>query len=170
LERKGGVNCPYCGFKEDKVVDSRATAENSAIRRRRECLKCGQRFTTYEYIEDVSLMVIKRDGRRQAFDRKKILTGIMKACEKRPISVDKMEEIATSIERAVQKKSDREVSSRFIGELVMERLKLIDDVAYVRFASVYRQFQDVSEFMKALSEILQREKMQRDKVKKRRKA
>jgi transcriptional repressor NrdR len=164
------MNCPYCGFKEDKVVDSRATAENSAIRRRRECLKCGQRFTTYEYIEDVSLMVIKRDGRRQAFDRKKILTGIMKACEKRPISVDKMEEIATSIERAVQKKSDREVSSRSIGELVMERLKSIDDVAYVRFASVYRQFQDVSEFMKALSEILQREKIQRDKVKKRRKA
>lgn len=163
------MNCPYCGFKEDKVVDSRATAENSAIRRRRECLKCGQRFTTYEYIEDVSLMVIKRDGRRQGFDRKKILSGIMKACEKRPISVDRMEEMVTVIERAIQKRSDREVSSRLIGELVMERLKLVDDVAYVRFASVYRQFQDVSEFMKALNEIFKREKSGSIKVKKRRK-
>jgi len=153
------MNCPYCGFKEDKVIDSRATAENSAIRRRRECAKCGQRFTTYEYIEDISLMVIKKDGRRQSFDRKKILAGIMRACEKRPISIDKMEEIVTSIERSIQKKSDREVSSRLIGELVMERLKLLDDVAYVRFASVYRSFQDVSQFMKALNEILQREKL-----------
>ena len=161
------MNCPYCGFKEDKVVDSRATAENSAIRRRRECLKCGQRYTTYEYIEDVSLMVIKKDGRRQGFDRKKILAGITKACEKRPISVDKMEEIVTSIEHAIHKKSDREVSSRLIGELVMEKLKLLDDVAYVRFASVYRQFQDVSQFMKALSEILQREKSHRNKSKRR---
>jgi transcriptional repressor NrdR len=152
------MNCPNCGFKEDKVVDSRATAENSAIRRRRECLKCGQRFTTYEYIEDLSLMVIKRDGSRQAFDRKKVLVGIMKACEKRPISLDKMEEVVTSIERAIQRKSDREVSSRLIGELVMEKLKLLDDVAYVRFASVYRQFQDVNEFMKALTEMIQKEK------------
>jgi len=157
------MNCPYCGFKDDKVVDSRATAEDSAIRRRRECLKCGQRFTTYEYIEDVSLMVIKKDGRRQSLDRKKILTGIMKACEKRPISIDKMEEIATSVERAIHKKSDREVSSRLIGELVMEKLKQLDDVAYVRFASVYRRFQDVSQFMKALDEILQREKSRRKK-------
>ena len=163
------MNCPHCGFKEDKVVDSRATAENSAIRRRRECLKCGQRFTTYEYIEDVSLMVIKKDGRRQAFDRKKILAGIMKACQKRQISLDKMDEIVTSIERAVQRKSDREVSSRVIGELVTEKLKLLDDVAYVRFASVYRQFQDVSHFMKALNEILHNEKLSTAK-KKRRKA
>ena len=161
------MNCPYCGFKEDKVVDSRATAENSAIRRRRECLKCGQRFTTYEYIEDVSLMVIKKDSRRQVFDRKKILTGIIKACEKRPIGIDKIEETVTSIERAIQKKSDREVSSRFIGELVMEKLRLLDDVAYVRFASVYRQFQDVSQFMKALHEILQKEEALRDKIKRR---
>ena len=161
------MNCPYCGFKEDKVVDSRATSGNTAIRRRRECLKCGQRFTTYEYIEDVSLMVIKKDGRRQSFDRKKILTGIIKACEKRPISVDKMEEIVTSVERTIQKKSDREVSSRLIGELVTEKLKMLDDVAYVRFASVYRQFQDVSEFMKALSELLQREEARRNKMKRR---
>ena len=152
------MNCPHCGYAEDKVVDSRATAENSAIRRRRECLKCGQRFTTYEYIEDLSLMVIKRDGSRQAFDRKKVLAGIMKACEKRPISLDKMEEVVASIERAIQRKSDREVSSRLIGELVMEKLKLLDDVAYVRFASVYRQFQDVNEFMKALTEMIQKEK------------
>ena len=147
------MNCPFCGFKEDKVVDSRATAENSAIRRRRECAKCGQRFTTYEYIEDVSLMVIKKDGRRETFDRKKILGGVLKACEKRPISIDKMEEIITSIERAIQKKSDREVSSRLIGELIMERLKLIDDVAYVRFASVYRKFEDPSEFIEHVKEI-----------------
>ena len=159
------MNCPYCGFKEDKVVDSRATAESSAIRRRRECLKCGQRFTTYEYIEDVSLMVIKKDGRRQVLDRKKILAGIIKACEKRPISIDKMEEIVTSIERTIHKKSDREVSSRLIGELIMEKLKLLDDVAYVRFASVYRRFQDVSQFMKALNEILQGEKVRRNRVK-----
>jgi len=152
------MNCPYCGFKDDKVVDSRATAENSAIRRRRECSKCGQRFTTYEYIEDISLMVIKKDGRRQSFDRKKVLGGIIKACEKRPISIDKMEELVTSIERAIQKKSDREIPSQLIGELVMEKLKSLDDVAYVRFASVYRRFQDISQFMKALNEILQREK------------
>ena len=152
------MNCPYCGFREDKVVDSRSTRDSLAIRRRRECLKCGRRFTTYEYIEDVSLMVIKKDGRREAFDRKKILTGIMKACEKRPISVDKMEEIVASVERAIHKKSEREVSSRLIGEMVTEKLKRLDDVAYVRFASVYRQFQDVSEFIKALNEILQREK------------
>ncbi len=157
------MNCPYCGFKDDKVVDSRATAEDSAIRRRRECLQCGQRFTTYEYIEDVSLRVIKKDGRRELFDRKKILAGIMKACEKRPISIDKMEEVITSIERTIHKKSDRELPSRLIGELVMEKLKLLDDVAYVRFASVYRRFQDVSQFMRALNEILQKEKTRRKK-------
>jgi len=152
------MRCPYCGYKEDKVVDSRATAENSAIRRRRECLKCGKRFTTYEYIEEVSLMVIKRDGRREPFDRKKILSGIIKACEKRPIGMEKMEEIVTSVERAVQKKSDREVSAIRIGELVMERLKKIDDVAYVRFASVYRQFKDVGQFMLELKDMLDKGK------------
>lgn len=152
------MRCPYCGYKEDKVVDSRATAEESAIRRRRECLKCGKRFTTYEYIEEVSLMVIKKDGRRQPFDRKKILTGIMKACEKRPISMEKMEEIVVQVERAIQKKSDREVASSRIGELVMEKLKVMDDVAYVRFASVYRQFKDVGQFMVELKDMLNREK------------
>jgi len=148
------MRCPHCGYKEDKVVDSRATAEESAVRRRRECLKCGKRFTTYEYVEEVSLMVIKKDSRREPFDRKKILTGIMKACEKRPISVEKMEETVTQVEHAIQKKSDREVSSSRIGELVMEKLKNLDDVAYVRFASVYRQFKDVGQFMVELKDML----------------
>ncbi|MFH1458448.1 MAG: transcriptional regulator NrdR [Candidatus Omnitrophota bacterium] len=152
------MKCPYCDYKEDKVVDSRATSEESAIRRRRECLKCGKRFTTYEYIEEVSLMVIKKDGRREPFDRKKILAGVIRACEKRPISMEKMEEILTQVERAIQKKSDREVSASRIGELVMEKLKVLDDVAYVRFASVYRQFKDVGQFMEELKDILGKEK------------
>lgn len=152
------MKCPYCGYKEDKVVDSRSTQEESAIRRRRECLKCGKRFTTYEYIEEVSSMVIKKDGRREPFDRKKILSGIIKACEKRPISMEQMEGIVTEVERAMQKKSDRETPSSKIGELVMERLKKLDEVAYVRFASVYRQFKDVGQFMSELKDILNKEK------------
>ncbi|MDD4899540.1 MAG: transcriptional regulator NrdR [Candidatus Omnitrophica bacterium] len=152
------MRCPYCGYKEDKVVDSRATAEESAVRRRRECLKCQKRFTTYEYVEEVSLMVIKKDGSRQNFDRKKILSGIIKACEKRQISIEKMEEIVSQVERAIQKKPDREVSSTRIGELVMEKLKSLDDVAYVRFASVYRQFKDVGQFMVELKDILNKER------------
>lgn len=152
------MKCPFCGYKEDKVVDSRATQEESAIRRRRECLKCGKRFTTYEYIEDVSMMVVKKDSRREAFDRKKILAGVVRACEKRPISIEKMEEIVTSVERMIQKKYDREVPTTKIGELVMEKLKNLDDVAYVRFASVYRQFKDVGQFMVELKDILSKEK------------
>ena len=152
------MRCPFCGYKEDKVVDSRATAEELAVRRRRECLKCGKRFTTYEYIEENSLLVIKKDSRREAFDRKKILAGIIRACEKRPVSVEKMEDMVTQVERLIQKKNDREVSSSRIGELVMERLKLIDDVAYVRFASVYRQFKDVGQFMVELKDILGKDK------------
>jgi len=152
------MRCPYCGHKEDKVVDSRATQEGSAIRRRRECLRCGKRFTTYEYVEEVSLMVIKKDGRREPFDRKKILSGVMRACEKRPVSVEKMEELVTQVERTIAKKSDREVASSRLGELIMERLKAMDDVAYVRFASVYRQFKDVGQFMEELKGILSKEK------------
>ena len=152
------MRCPFCGYKEDKVVDSRATAEESAVRRRRECLKCGKRFTTYEYIEEVSLLVIKKDGRREPFDRKKILAGIIRACEKRPVSVERMENVVIQVEHAIQKKSDREVLSSRIGELVMERLKAIDDVAYVRFASVYRQFKDVGQFMVELRDILGKDK------------
>ena len=152
------MKCPYCGYKEDKVVDSRATAERSAVRRRRECLKCGKRFTTYEYVEEVSLMVIKNDSRREPFDRKKVLAGIIKACEKRPVSVERMEEIVIQVERAIQIRSGREVSSNRIGELVMERLKSLDDVAYVRFASVYRQFKDLGQFMEELKVILGKDK------------
>jgi len=152
------MRCAFCSYKEDKVVDSRSIQEGRAIRRRRECLKCGKRFTTYEYIEEPSLMVIKKDGRRQPFDRKKILSGIIKACEKRPISMDKMEDIIIQLERAIQKKPLREIPSTKIGELVMERLKAIDDVAYVRFASVYRQFKDVEQFMSELKDMLNKEK------------
>jgi transcriptional repressor NrdR len=152
------MRCSFCGYKEDKVVDSRSIQEDRAIRRRRECLKCGKRFTTYEYVEEVSMMVVKKDARREPFDRKKILSGIIRACEKRPISMEKMEEILTQVERAIQRKSDREVSSSRIGELVMERLKSLDDVAYVRFASVYRQFKDVGQFMEELKDILGKEK------------
>jgi transcriptional repressor NrdR len=152
------MRCPFCGHREDKVVDSRATQEESAIRRRRECLSCGRRFTTYEYVEDVSLMVIKKDGRRQPFDRKKILTGIMRACEKRPVSLEKMEEITTQVERAINKSAAREVPSTEIGELIIQKLKKLDDVAYVRFASVYRQFKDVGQFMQELNSLLGNEK------------
>jgi transcriptional repressor NrdR len=148
------MKCPYCNYKEDKVVDSRSTQEDAAIRRRRECLSCGKRFTTYEYIEDVSLMVVKKDGRREPFDRNKILGGIVKACEKRPISMDKMEEIVAQVERIIHKRYAREVAASRIGELVMERLKHLDDVVYVRFASVYRQFKDVGEFMDELKDML----------------
>ncbi|MFC1805055.1 transcriptional regulator NrdR [Candidatus Omnitrophota bacterium] len=148
------MKCPFCGYKEDKVVDSRATVEESAVRRRRECLKCGKRFTTYEYIEEVSLMVIKKDGRREPFDRKKLLAGITKACEKRPVGIEKMEEIVAQVERAIQRRSDREVPAERIGELVIDKLKILDDVAYVRFASVYRQFKDVSQFMEELKGML----------------
>ncbi len=152
------MRCPNCGHKEDRVVDSRATQEESAIRRRRECLACGKRFTTYEYVEEVSLMVIKKDGRREPFDRKKMLSGIIKACEKRPVSMERMEEIATQVERSMQKKSDREISASKIGELIMDKLKQLDDVAYVRFASVYRQFKDVGQFVEELKGILHKEK------------
>jgi len=159
------MRCSFCGYKEDKVVDSRSIQEDRAIRRRRECLKCGKRFTTYEYIEEPSLMVIKKDGRRQPFDRKKILSGIIKACEKRPVSMDKMEEIVIQVERVLQKKPAREVVSTRIGELVMERLKGLDDVAYVRFASVYRQFRDVEQFMLELKDMLNKEKLKSRKKK-----
>ena len=158
------MKCPFCGYKEDKVVDSRATQEDSAIRRRRECLQCSKRFTTYEYIEDVSLMVIKKDGRREAFDRKKILSGVMKACEKRPISVEKMEDIVVQVEHAIQKKADREILASKIGEFVMEKLKKLDEVAYVRFASVYRQFKDIEQFMAELKDILNTGKAKAKKV------
>ena len=148
------MRCPYCGYKEDKVVDSRASSENDAIRRRRECLRCQRRFTTYEHTEDMPLMVIKKNGQREPFDRNKLTSGILKACEKRPVSVNKMENLVDSIERAMQRKNDKEVRSSQIGEMVVKKLHELDEVAYVRFASVYREFKDVTEFMKELKSML----------------
>ena len=152
------MKCPSCGYSETKVIDSRLNTDGTSVRRRRECLQCEKRFTTYEYVEQGPLLVVKRDGRRQPFDRKKIIAGLMKACEKRPVSVDKMEEITGEIARAVQRKYDREVDSREIGELIMEKLAALDEVAYVRFASVYRQFRDVNQFMSELQGMLKKEK------------
>ncbi|MFZ5800699.1 MAG: transcriptional regulator NrdR [Candidatus Omnitrophota bacterium] len=152
------MRCAFCNYKETKVIDSRLSNEGRSIRRRRECLKCKRRFTTYEYVEEIPLMVIKKDGRREPFDRKKIVTGVLKACEKRPIAMEKLEELVTGIERVLQKRFDKEVSSRNIGELVMEKLAGLDEVAYVRFASVYRQFKDVNQFMRELKDILDKEK------------
>ena len=148
------MKCPYCRYKEDKVVDSRSSSEGNSVRRRRECLKCERRFTTYEYIEHIPLLVVKKDGRRESFDRNKILSGIIKACEKRPVSLQKMEDVVTSIERIVMRKYEKEIPASVLGELIMEKLAAIDDVAYVRFASVYRQFKDVNQFMKELQDIL----------------
>jgi len=148
------MQCPYCGHKEDKVVDSRSSSENDSIRRRRECLKCQRRFTTYEHIEEMPLMVVKKDGQRQPFDRNKLISGILKACEKRPVSVTKIESTVDSIERTLQRKHDKEVKSSQIGEMLMKKLHEIDEVAYVRFASVYREFKDVTEFMKELKYVL----------------
>jgi transcriptional repressor NrdR len=152
------MNCPSCRYKETKVIDSRMNAEGTSIRRRRECLKCQKRFTTYEYVEQVPLMVVKKDGRRQPFDRNRLMGGIVKACEKRPVSIDQIEEIVDDIERAIQLKYDREVASREIGELIMKKLSTLDEVAYVRFASVYRQFRDVNQFMNELQNILEKTK------------
>ena len=159
------MRCPFCNGKESKVVDSRSTSGNSGIRRRRECLRCSKRFTTYEYNEGIPMMVVKKDGRRQAFDRKKILNGLVKACEKRPISIKKLEEIVSLIERHIQKKFDREVESSYIGEKVMEQLAALDDVAYVRFASVYRQFRDVNQFIKELEEMFSKDKLRVSNIK-----
>ncbi len=152
------MKCPSCHYNETKVVDSRLSGEGASIRRRRECLKCEKRFTTYEYVEHVPLMVVTRDGRRQPFDRERIISGLVKACEKRPVSIDKIEAITDEIGRAIQKKYDREVNTRDIGEMIMEHLLVLDEVAYVRFASVYRQFRDVNQFMNELKVILNKEK------------
>ena len=148
------MKCPFCGHNEDKVIDSRSSEEGRSIRRRRECLNCKRRFTTYENIEEVNMMVIKKDARREPFDRKKILAGIKKACEKRPISTQQLEELADKIEYTLQSKFEKEVEATQIGELVMDHLHKIDEVAYVRFASVYRQFKDINQFMKELKDLL----------------
>lgn len=148
------MKCPFCGFEESKVIDSRPTDVGERIRRRRECLKCGKRFTTYEVIETVPIVVIKKDKSRQVFDRRKLLDGLLRACEKRPVSLDTLERAVSEIEVSLQTSLDREVTSLRIGELAMEKLKSIDQVAYVRFASVYRQFEDVGKFMEELSKLM----------------
>lgn len=148
------MKCPFCGHTEDKVIDSRSSNEDKSVRRRRECEKCKKRFTTYEYIEEVPLMVIKKDGRREAFDRNKIISGILKACEKRPVGMEKVEAIVDKVEKELQKNFDKEVKAGVIGECVMENLHKLDEVAYVRFASVYRQFKDINHFMKELKDLL----------------
>lgn len=148
------MKCPYCEYEESKVIDSRPTDEGEAIRRRRECLQCQKRFTTYEKIENIPLMVVKKDKSRQMFDREKLLNGIMRACEKRPVATKDMEGIVNEIEIASQNLLEREITSAQIGEMVMERLKKLDEVAYVRFASVYRQFKDISTFMEELNKLL----------------
>jgi transcriptional repressor NrdR len=148
------VKCPYCGFEESKVIDSRPTDEGERIRRRRECLKCAKRFTTYEVIETVPIVVIKKDKSRQTFDRNKLLNGLLRACEKRPVSIDTLERVVDEIETMLQNSLDREVPSSLIGTYAMEKLKNIDEVAYVRFASVYRQFKDLNTFMDELNKLV----------------
>lgn len=152
------MKCPFCQYGEDKVIDSRLSKEGNAIRRRRECLGCGRRFTTYEVVEDILPMVVKKDGRREPFDRMKIKVGLQKACEKRPISVDEIDKIVDRVERACQDIQGREVPTSFIGERIMEELRHLDGVAYVRFASVYREFRDVSDFMEELKDLLKRKR------------
>ena len=144
------MKCPFCEFHDSKVIDSRAAEEGKSIRRRRECLQCAKRFTTYEMVEDLPLRVVKKDGRRMAFDRSKILNGLMKACEKRPISLEVLEETADKVEKELRNSMEREIPSRLIGEVLMKHLKNLDHVAYVRFASVYREFTDIDNFMQEL--------------------
>ena len=148
------MKCPFCSHTEDKVIDSRSSNEDKSVRRRRECLKCKKRFTTYEYIEEIPLMVVKKDGRREPFDRNKIISGILKACEKRPVGMEKVEAVVDKVEKELQKSFDKEVKAQVVGELVMDHLHKLDQVAYVRFASVYRQFKDINQFMKELKELL----------------
>jgi len=148
------MRCPYCGYLESKVIDSRPAEEGATIRRRRECLACGKRFTTYEIMERLPLIVVKRDGSRQTFDKIKIMNGMLRACEKRPVSVEALEKITDEMEQELQNSLEREVSTTEIGEMVMTRLKDIDEVAYVRFASVYRQFKDVNTFLEELQKLI----------------
>ena len=148
------MKCPYCGYQESKVVDSRHSDDGVSIRRRRECLQCQKRFTTYETVESLPIVVIKRDSSRQQFARNKILNGMLRACEKRPVYMEQLEKAVSEIEAVLQNSLDREVTTVYIGELAMEKLKSIDEVAYVRFASVYRQFKDINTFMDELAKLL----------------
>ena len=148
------MRCPYCSYGESKVIDSRPAEEGASIRRRRECLSCGKRFTTYETVESLPIVVVKKDGSRQSFERRKVLGGMIRACEKRPVSLAELEGIAEQIEQDLQNSMEREISTELIGERVMERLRKVDQVAYVRFASVYRQFKDIDTFMEELNKLL----------------
>ena len=149
------MRCPFCSHPESKVIDSRPAEEGASIRRRRECLECHKRFTTYETMECLPIMVVKKDGSRQSFDRNKVMAGLIRACEKRPVPYSALESMVSEIEQVLQNKMEREIGSAEIGELVMERLKKIDDVSYVRFASVYRQFKDINTFIEELSKLLE---------------
>ena len=148
------MRCPFCGVEDSKVIDSRPTDENNSIRRRRECLSCGKRFTTYETVESVPLVVVKKDGSRQSFDRQKLLNGMVRACDKRSVTLQTLEQAVADIEQRLLNSMDREIPTERVGELVMEELKKIDQVAYVRFASVYRQFQDIDSFVAELNKLL----------------
>ena len=148
------MKCPYCGYVESKVVDSRPADDGASIRRRRECLSCAKRFTTYETVESLPMVVVKKDGSRQSFERSKVLGGMIRACEKRPVPLAELERIADEVEQELQNGLDREITTEHIGELVMEKLRNLDQVAYVRFASVYRQFKDIDTFMAELSKLL----------------
>ncbi len=150
------MKCPFCGFEESKVVDSRPTDEGERIRRRRECLKCAKRFTTYELIESLPIIVIKKDKSREPFNREKLMNGLLRACEKRPVSINELDMLIDDIEATIQNSLDREVTSEKIGELTMEKLKSLDEVAYVRFASVYRRFKDVTSFLDELNILLKK--------------
>lgn len=154
MEGSDFVKCPFCSFAESKVIDSRPTDEGEKIRRRRECMNCGKRFTTYEIIENVPIIVVKKDKSREEFDRDKLFRGILRSCEKRPVSIDTIDKMVSDIEISLQNSLDREVTSVHIGEMVMDKLKDIDEIAYVRFASVYRQFKDINTFMDELSKLL----------------
>ncbi len=152
------MKCPYCSYEESKVVDSRSADDGERIRRRRECLKCAKRFTTYEIIETVPLIVVKRDKSREPFERNKLTAGILRACEKRPVSIEQIENIVNNIEATLQSSLEREITTKQIGELAMEQLKEVDEVSYVRFASVYRQFKDINTFMEELNKLLTEKK------------
>ena len=157
-EEVAGVNCPFCGYKQDRVVDSRESREGDAIRRRRQCLKCERRFTTYERTDEVPYMVVKKDGRREKFDRQKVLAGLLKACEKRPVPMAKLAEIVDVVEAKLAESTEREVSTTEVGEMLMDRLRKLDKIAYVRFASVYRDFQDVEAFLNELKHLIRRKR------------
>ena len=151
------MHCPFCGHIEDKVVDSRESREGDSIRRRRECLSCGRRFTSYERVEEVPLVILKKDGRREPFERQKLMKGLLAACQKRPVSLDRIEQLVGDVHARLMERPDREIRSRELGELVMDELKGLDQVAYVRFASVYREFKDLPDFVKALEGLMHKE-------------